>query len=65
LIRRFPALRAFAWTLEAAILGALWLISYCLTPAAASRFGSFIMGSIVDGGSGVVFDLGASPAPAS
>lgn len=46
LIRRFPALRAFAWTLEAAILGALWLISYCLTPAAASRFGSFIMGSI-------------------
>lgn len=46
LIRRFPALRAFAWTLEAVILGVLWLISYCLTPAAASRFGSFIMRSI-------------------
>lgn len=35
-----PGLRASAWMLEAVLVGLLWLISSCLTPAAASRLGA-------------------------
>ncbi|MEE9254451.1 MAG: hypothetical protein V3U43_05925 [Pseudomonadales bacterium] len=42
-IEDIPSLRTAAWMLEAALLGLLWLISSCLTPAAASRLGATFM----------------------
>ncbi len=46
LIAQVPRLRTLVWVLEAMLLGALWMLSYCLTPAAASRFGSLLMAAV-------------------
>ena len=46
LTRHVPGLRTSVWVLEATLLGVLWMVSYCLTPAAASRLGASFMAAL-------------------
>lgn len=46
LVEGVPGLRTLVWLLEASLIGSLWLVSYCLTPTAASRIGSLFVANV-------------------